>query len=100
MNGGDWMGRREISFLAVVLSLGLVALGSIPAMSQEIPKMSKEELQKVLDKPNVIIVDVRSGMDWKASTMKIKGAVREEPDQVGSWIDKYPKDKTLVFYCA
>jgi rhodanese-related sulfurtransferase len=94
------MGRREISFLAVVLSLGAIALGSIPAMSQEIPKMSKEELQKVLDKPDVIIVDVRSGTDWKASTMKVKGAVREEPDQVDSWINKYPKDKTLIFYCA
>ncbi|MCJ7641697.1 MAG: hypothetical protein MUO29_07385 [Desulfobacterales bacterium] len=94
------MGRREISFLAVVLSLGAIALGSIPAMSQEVPKMSKEELQKVLDKPDVIIVDVRSGTDWKASTMKVKGAVREEPDQVDSWINKYPKDKTLIFYCA
>ena len=94
------MGRREISFLAVVLSLGLVALGSMPAMSQEIPKMSKEELQKVLDKPDVIIVDVRSETDWKASTTKIKGAVREEVDSVDSWINKYPKDKTLVFYCA
>ena len=94
------MGRKEINFLAVVLSVGLVALGSIPAMSQEVPKMSKEELQKVLDKPDVIIVDVRTGMDWTASTMKVKGAVREEPDQVDSWINKYPKDKTLVFYCA
>jgi rhodanese-related sulfurtransferase len=94
------MGRREISFLAVVLSLGLVALGSIPAMSQEVSKMSKEELHKMLGKPDVIIVDVRSGTDWKASTMKIKGAVREEVDSVDSWINKYPKDKTLVFYCA
>ena len=94
------MGRKEISFLAVVLSLGLVALGSIPAMSQEIPKLSKEELQKVLGKPDVVIVDVRSDTDWKASTMKIKSSVREEPGQVGSWINKYPRDKTLVFYCA
>jgi len=94
------MGRREISFLAVVLSLGAIALGSIPAMSQEVSKMSKEELHKMLGKPDVIIVDVRSGTDWKASTMKIKGAVREEVDSVDSWINKYPKDKTLVFYCA
>jgi len=94
------MGKRQINFLAVVLSLGVLALGSIPAMSQEIPKMSKEELQKVLDKPDVILVDVRSDPDWEEGTMKIKGAVREEPNQIASWIDKYPKDKTLVFYCA
>ena len=95
------MVRREISFLVVVLSLGLVALvGSTPAMAQEVPKMSKEELHGILDKANVIIVDVRSDTDWKASTTKIKGAVREVPDQVESWIHKYPKDRTLVFYCA
>ena len=95
------MVRREIGFSVVVLWLGLVALvGSIPAMAQEVPKMSKEELQGMLDKADVIIVDVRSDTDWKASTTKIKGAVREVPDQVESWIHKYPKDRTLVFYCA
>jgi hypothetical protein len=30
--------------------------------------------------------------------LKIKGAVREDPKQVSSWIDKYPKDKLLVLY--
>jgi len=94
------MGKRQVIFLAVVLSLGAIALGCIPAMTEEVPKMSKEELQKMLGKPDVILVDVRSEPDWEEGTMKIKGAVREEPDQIGSWIDKYPKDKTLVFYCA
>ncbi len=95
------MKRREIRFLLVTLSLGLVAwMGCVPAMAQEAPKMSKEELQKVLGKPDVILVDVRSDPDWEESTMKIRGAVREEPGQVGAWINKYPKDKTLVFYCA
>jgi hypothetical protein len=32
--------------------------------------------------------------------MKIKGAVREEPDKIDSWMGKYGNDKTLVFYCA
>ena len=54
----------------------------------------------MLGKPEVILVDVRTGADWSASTSKIKGAVREEPDKVDSWMNKYSKDRTLVFYCA
>jgi hypothetical protein len=43
---------------------------------------------------------VRTEGDWKADKFKIKGAVREDPNQVKSWMSKYGKDKTLVFYCA
>jgi len=39
-------------------------------------------------------------MDWTGSDLKIRGAVREDPLAVDSWANKYPKDKTLVFYCA
>ena len=50
--------------------------------------------------PDVIIFDVRTGSDWKASEFKIKGAVRVSSDSVDSWAAKYAKDKTLVLYCA
>jgi rhodanese-related sulfurtransferase len=62
--------------------------------------MTKEELKAKLDDLNFIVVDVRLGTDWAGSDLKIKGAVREEPEAVESWANKYPKDKTLVFYCA
>jgi rhodanese-related sulfurtransferase len=73
---------------------------SIVAVAQEIPKISKEELKGMLGKPKVILVDVRTGADWNTSTSKIKGAVKEEPDKVDSWMNNYSKDQTLVFYCA
>ena len=41
-----------------------------------------------------------SNSDWNKSELKIKGAVREELSTISGWIDKYPKGKTLVFYCA
>jgi hypothetical protein len=66
----------------------------------DVPKMSKEELQGLLGKPEIIIIDVRSDGDWTPSNTKIKGAVREDPPKVSSWMEKYPKDKTLVFYCS
>ncbi len=47
---------------------------------------------------DVIIIDVRTDFAWQTSELKIMGAVREDPNNVNSWISKYPKDKTLVFY--
>jgi hypothetical protein len=45
-----------------------------------------------------IVVDVRIADDWKKSDLKIKGAIREDPEKdYRVWASKYPKDKTLVF---
>ena len=92
------MEQRTMGWLAVVLSLGIVLAAVSPAMSQEVPRISKEDLKEMLGKPDIVIVDVRTGSDWNDSSVKVKGAVREEPDKVDSWIEKYPKDKTLVLY--
>ena len=70
------------------------------ARSTEAPRMTKEELKAMLDSPNLIVIDVRTQQGWKEDDLKIKGAVREDPEAVESWANKYPKDKTLVFYCA
>ncbi len=79
-----------------VISIFLLA----HALAAEVSRMSKEELQAMLGNPELIIIDVRADGDWTASDSKIKGALREDPGKVETWIDKYPKDKTLVFYCA
>ena len=92
------MEQRVRGWLGVVLSFGVVLAMVVPAMPQEVPRISKEDLKEMLGKPDVVIVDVRTGSDWNASTVKVKGAVREEADKVDSWIEKYPKDKTLVLY--
>lgn len=78
----------------LVLSYFLI----LQAFAADVPRMSKEELQSLLDNPDVIIIDVRADGDWTANESKIKGAVREDPGKVEAWIDKYPNDKTLIFY--
>ena len=47
---------------------------------------------------DVIILDVRLLSQWKRAELKIPGAIYEDPREVDSWLEKYPKDKTLVFY--
>lgn len=70
------------------------------ALSADAPRMTKDELKGMLGNPDLIILDVRYGQDWTDSDLKIKGAIREEPDDIKSWANKYPKNKTLVLYCA
>ena len=62
--------------------------------------MSKEELNAKLGSSDVMILDVRSGGDWKSSEFKIKGAVRSNPNEFDKWAELYPKNKTLILYCA
>lgn len=84
--------------LSLVIVAGACAAASPITSASKAPTISKEELQSMLGTPGVIIIDVRAGGDWTSSDSKIKGAVREEPGKTDSWLDGYPKDKTLVFY--
>jgi len=87
--------------LSITLSFLLILLGcKAIALSDGVPRMAKEELRAMLGSPDLIIIDVRFGKDWTDSDLKIRGAIREEPDDVNSWAAKYPKEKTLVLYCA
>jgi len=72
----------------------------ILAKSTDAPRMTKDELKGMLGSPDLVIIDVRYGPDWKDSDSKIKGAIREDPEALQSWANKYPKDKTIVLYCA
>ncbi len=94
------MKERLSRVLAALLTLAFMCFFAKAAVASEVPRMTKEELKAMLGNPDVVIVDVRLGKDWKASESKIKGAVREEPKKAKSWAGKYDKDKTYVLYCA
>jgi len=92
--------KKWIVLVAVTMLFAVVAFFSAPAVAQEVKRMSIEELKSMLGNPDLVVVDVRRGGDWTSSKVKVKGAVREDPEKVDTWMSKYPKDKTLVFYCA
>jgi rhodanese-related sulfurtransferase len=87
------------SLVSTVL-LVLIALAYGFARADDGHTMTKEHLRSMLGKPDVIIIDVRTNYDWDNSKVKIPGAVREEGMKFGSWMNKYPKDKTIILYCA
>ena len=85
--------------VAAVNFFGVPAFAQTRAMIESVPKMTIDGLKAQLGKPDLVIIDVRLGHDWEESTTKIKGAVREDFNKPNSWVDKYPKEKTIVFYC-
>ncbi len=87
-------------FLAILFIFFMVEGCTMFEKSVDAPRMTKEELRAVLGNPDLLIIDVRYGKDWTDSDLKIRGAIREDPEAFKSWASKYPKDKTLVFYCA
>ena len=62
--------------------------------------ITKEELRDMLDDPDLVILDARTGRDWRSSEFKIKGAVRAELSDYDQWIGQHAKDKRYVTYCA
>lgn len=91
--------RRSKTAMGFVLAAALIFIIG-QAIAMEAPRMTKEELRGMMGKPEVIIIDVRSQSDWDGSKEMIQGAVREDYRKIKEWAGKYPKDKTIVFYCA
>jgi len=92
--------KRYRSPLSLVVAALVGFLLWTPASAGTIPVMTKETLAPMLDDPNVVILDVRAGRDWKSSEFKIKGAQRANPSDFADWGATYAKDKKLVLYCA
>jgi hypothetical protein len=62
------------------------------------PGISVHQVKQLLNNSDVIIIDVRKYRNWWRSSKKILSAVREDPSKVDQWVQKYPKDKSLIFY--
>ena len=84
-----------------LLVLSVVFLAGVPvAASEDVPGMTKEQLQEKMGDPNLVVMDVRTGKDWKTSEVKIKGAMRQDPKKVEEWAPRLDKGKLYVLYCA
>jgi rhodanese-related sulfurtransferase len=89
---------RSLMLANLVMVMAIICLGaSAPAEERRI---TKEEVKPMIGGPDLVIIDVRSALDWDKNELKVKGALREDPETVRAWMGKYPMDKTLVFYCS
>jgi hypothetical protein len=95
--------RKVLLAFTIIFLSGLIQSAlSVEAVSgpESVARMAKEQLKAQLGNPDFVIIDVRAAHDWQDSDIKIKGAIREDPSNLDSWIKKYPQNKTIVLYCA
>lgn len=90
---------KNITYL-IILPLLMLLTGISMSAAADVSTITKEELKAQLGNSDIMILDVRLGKDWKSSEFKIKGASRANPKEIDKWAVTYPKDKTLILYCA
>jgi rhodanese-related sulfurtransferase len=94
------MNLKRLKIMLFVAGMAAAITAAPAAAQQDVPRMTVETLAGMLDSPDLVIVDARSGQDWNASEFKIQGAVRPDQSQLDSWEAQFGLDKTLVIYCA
>lgn len=82
--------------LCTILILAIILSGCAEGFSF----ISKDQLKQDLTNPGTTVVDVRTNRDWNSSQWKIEGAQRQSPTEIKEWMGQYPKDKTIILYCA
>ena len=93
------MHKRSYPVCVVLVLIGIL-VSAAPALADEVPRMTVDELQSRLGADDVAVLDVRSGRDWQAAKTAITGSVRAAPSEVGQWAENFPKQKTYVLYCT
>ena len=78
------MNRKHIFSLLMVL-LFFNSLLAFAVAAADAPRISKEELKSRLGDKDIVVIDVRTRYDWEKSDSKIRGAVREDPEDAASW---------------
>jgi rhodanese-related sulfurtransferase len=81
----------------------VTALPVVEGDPDEIPKdrITVQQLkQKIDDKADIIILDVRSRASYQSSLVKIKGAIHIPFEQIEQRMNELPKDKEIISYCS
>ncbi len=95
------MRNQSLIGLTAILVAGLFLLAPFSmAIGKGVSLITKEELKPILTDEDLVIIDVRSGRDWRSSEFKIPGAVHGDPKRFSDWEKNFSKDKTVVLYCA
>ena len=80
----------------------LLIFGHTPLLeasdTKSVPGISVDQVNRLLGKPDTVIIDVRKPRNWWRTSKKILTAVREDPSKVDQWARKYAKGHTLIFY--
>jgi len=82
----------------LMLVVILASMGT--AMAAEVRIMEVDTLKGLLEDPELVVLDVRTGRDWSSSDLIIKGARRVDPRDFDTWSIGLDREKIVVLYCA
>jgi rhodanese-related sulfurtransferase len=64
-------------------------------------RITVHELKAKMDKgEDIIVLDVDGKYAWNARSIKIRGAIHVDPEQLEAGIKNLPKDKEVITYCT
>ena len=98
--GVKTMDNRRLVIYLTILATILPLAASFTAGAASVPRMATDELKSRLGDTDLVVLDVRANRDWSKSQEKIAGAERVSPSEVNQWAKNYPKEKTIILYCA
>jgi rhodanese-related sulfurtransferase len=91
--------RPFITIIMLLVFCSVLSPAVFAGEDLEVRRISKEDARKLIEDSGVKVIDVRYVKNYEKSDMKIEGAVREDPNDIDAWVDKYPRDKTIILYC-
>lgn len=96
------MKRKPIlisSLVALLLLVALAAYSAMPTTVEQVPRLTKEAVNEMLGKPDVVIVDIRYIKQYEQSDKKLPGAVFVQPENFDEFVKNHPqKDNTYILY--
>jgi hypothetical protein len=93
--------RQTSLLLSLLLVCGGFFLPVQPVAGQSEDRITVEELKGKLDRREpVLILDARSGNAYLGSQVRLPGALHLPADRLESSLDKLPRSKEIVVYCA
>ena len=91
--------KRLLFYATFITGIFLLAM-SLTASAASVPRMSTDELKSKLGDADLVVLDARGNWDWVKSEEQIPGSDRVSPGGASQWAANYPKEKTIVLYCA
>ena len=94
------MRNKRLLLYATFITGILLLVTSLTVSAASVPRISTDELKSQLGAADLVVLDVRGNWDWIKSEEQIPGSDRVPPGGASQWAANYPKEKTIVLYCA
>lgn len=95
---GNSGAAKNIANVSTAASSPTAENAPVAESSDNVPRISLEEAKKAFDEGNVLIIDTRAEVAYKAE--HIKGAINIPAEAIRTRYKEVPKDKKVIAYCS